>query len=53
MGQSDKDLAYAIKNNTIGYNTLRRKDDNNANEIFGPSELILKAKTVQKENKMI
>ena len=46
MGPSDKDLSYAIENNTIGYNTLRRKDVSNAKEIFGPSELILKAKTV-------
>ena len=53
MGLSDKDLAYTIKNNTIGYNTLRRKDVNNAKEIFGPSESIFKAKTVQKKSKII
>ena len=36
MSPSDKDLLYAIENNTIGYNTLRRKDVSNAKEIFGP-----------------
>lgn len=46
MGPSNKYLSYAIENNTIGYNTLRRKDVNDAREIFGPLELILKTKTV-------
>ena len=53
MGPSDKDLSYAIENNTIGYNTLRRKDVSNAKDIFGPSESILKAKTVQKKSKIL
>ena len=53
MGLRNKDLAHAIKNNTIRYNALRRKDVNNAKEIFGPSESIIKAKTVQKKSKMI
>ena len=53
MGPSDKDLAYAIENNIIGHNTLRRKDVTNAKEIFGQSKSILKAKTVEKKSKMI
>ena len=53
MGPSDRELSYAIENNTIGYNTLRRKDVSNAKEIFGPSESVLKAKTVQKKSKMV
>ena len=53
MGPSDRDLSYAIENNTIGYNTLRRKDVSNAKETFGPSESVLKAKTVQKKSKMV
>ena len=51
MGPSDKDLLYEVENNTIGYNILRRKDVNNAKEIFWPSELILEEKTVQKKKK--
>ena len=53
MGPSDKDLSYTIENNTIGYNTPRRKDVRNAKDIFGPSGSILKAKTIQKKSKMI
>lgn len=52
-GPRDKDLLYAIENNTIGHNTLRRKYLSNTKEIFGPSESILKAKTVQTKSKMI
>ena len=53
MGPSDEDFSYAIENNTIGCNTLRRKNSNNAKEIFGPSESILKAKIVQNKRKII
>ena len=53
MGPSDKDLAYVIEINTIGYNTLRRKDVSNAKEMFGPSESIFKAKIVHEKSKMI
>ena len=53
MGPSDKKLLYAVENNIIGYNTLRRKHINNTKDIFRPSESILKAKTIQKRSKMI
>ena len=53
MGPSNKNLSYVIENNTIGYNTLRRKDVWITKGIFWLSESVLKAKIVQKKSKMI
>ena len=52
MCPSDEDLANAMEQNGIKNNTFTHRDVINARKIFGPSEKVLKRKTIRKKSKL-